>query len=141
MPDDGAYRIRLVVRAQRRELSAALRRGAVAAAPEIIDAQHPIGPGVDAETGTDDFRPPAGGARDHPVGGDSAEYGNYRRILAAGEPERHFCIPQNIAVVQRARLRQPDGLVDLKWGSFQSHVPLAPLQVYITPVAPAPVAH
>ena len=125
MLDDGAQGVGLVVGAERRELAAGPRRGTVAAAAEIIDAQNPVLARIHAQAGTDEFGPPSiargtrargtrarGGARDHPVGGDAAEHGNDGPVLGTHEPKGDFCIRQDVAVMHLEGLVQPQGLVD-----------------------------
>ena len=107
--------IGLVVGTERRKPATGLRRGAVAAAAEIVDAENPVLPRIHPESRADDLRPPSltRGAVDHPVGGDAAEHGNDRRILGTYQPKSHFCIRQDVAVMQLEGLWQPQGLVDL----------------------------
>jgi len=106
MQHDLAQRLRLVEGTQRRKLRVGQRRGAFAAAAQIIDAEHPETLGVDAEPRSDDLRPPACRAVDDAMRRYAAEHGHHRRIFRARQAKSDARVGQLIAMVQPPGTRQ-----------------------------------
>ena len=122
-----AQRLGLIVGTERRKFAAGLRRGTLAAAAEIVDAEHPVLAGIDAEPRPDHLRPPALARRTATM--RCAEMpprtATTGASLGTHEAEGDARIGQRIAVVQARTARAAATyVVDLDVTEFSGHVPL-----------------